>query len=150
MPVVEASVAISRPPSEVFQFVTSAENLPKWDSATLQAVQRGSGPPQLGTRTDGVSKILGRRISWTTEVTAFEPGHLASWTSVEGPLRFTATSVVEPLDDGTWYTYRVEGESGLGGVFGRMTDPFVVRGLNGIVRTNLVALKDLLTSSVPR
>jgi hypothetical protein len=150
MPVVQESVTIKRDPDELFEYLIQAENLPVWDSATIEAVQLTPGPPGLGTRTRGVSKLLGRRVEWVTEITAFEPGRLATWTSVEGPFKLCATSTVEPTASGSRYTYRVEGESGLGGVFGRLTDPFVARALSRIVRTNLATLADLMAAEARR
>jgi hypothetical protein len=114
------------------------------DPHTVEAVQLTEGPPGLGTRTRGVSKLLGRRLEWVTEVTAFEPGKLATWTTVDGPFRFSATSRVEPVASGARFTYWVGGESGLGGVFGRLTDPFVVRAMDRVVRSNLATLADLM------
>jgi uncharacterized membrane protein len=37
MPVVEESVLIARPPHEVFAYLVKAENLPIWDSMTIEA-----------------------------------------------------------------------------------------------------------------
>ena len=63
MPVVEESVVIARSPHEVFAYIVNAENLPIWDSMTIEAEQIGGGAPGLGTRTRGVSKLLGS--AWT-------------------------------------------------------------------------------------
>ena len=92
---------------------------------TIEAEQIGRGEPGLGTRTKGVSKLLGKRLDWTSEVTAFEPDALATYSTVGGKLKFSATSRLEPVDGGTRFTYRVEAESGLAGVFGKMSDPLV-------------------------
>jgi uncharacterized protein YndB with AHSA1/START domain len=144
MPVVEKSVVIARAPHEVFAYVVEAENLPVWDSMTIEAKQLGEGQPGVGTRTKGVSKLLGRRLDWVSEVTAFEPDALATYTTASGKLTFSATSKVEPTAEGTRFTYRVEAESGLGGVFGRMSDPVVTKALGRIIRANLGNLADLL------
>ena len=74
MPVIDETVVIARPVGEVFDFLTLAENLPRWDSSILECVQVSSGAVTAGTRYRGASRIVGRRIEWTTEVTEFVPG----------------------------------------------------------------------------
>lgn len=144
MPVVQESVVIARPPHEVFAYIVKAENLPVWDSMTIEAEPIGDGAPGLGTRTRGVSKLLGTRLDWTSEVTAFEPDALAAYSAVSGRLRLSATSRLEPVKEGTRFTYRVEAESGLAGVFGRLSDPLVANALARAVRANLASLAELL------
>jgi uncharacterized membrane protein len=144
MPVVEECVVIARPPQEVFAYIVKAENLPIWDSMTVEAEQIGNGAPGLGTRTRGVSKVLGKRLDWTSEVTAFEPAALATYSTVGGKLKFTATSKLETAGEGTRFTYRIEAESGLSGVFGKMSDPLVTSVLARTVRANLGSLAELL------
>ena len=145
MPVIEENVHISRPPQEIFDYLSTAENLPVWDSSIMEAEQITPGPVQVGTRWRGVSKILGRRFDWTTEVTDLDPA--TRWTSqaVEGKLRFTVTQQLEPENGGTRFTYKVEAESGLGGIFGRITDPLVEKAQRRTVRGNLDTLAELLT-----
>ncbi len=144
MPVVEHSVFIAQPPAVVFDYLTKAENLPVWDSSIVQAEQVGTDPVAVGTRAQGTSKILGRRFQWTSEVTELDPPRQVSYRSVEGKLAFTVTNTCEPADGGTQYTFRLEAESGLGGVFGRLADPIVERAQSRTVRANLDTLADVL------
>ena len=140
MPVVEESVVIARPPEEVFDYLAQADNLPVWDSSIVQA-------EQVGTRWRGASKILGRRFEWTTELTEFDRPRRSSSRSIEGKLQFTVTLLLAPADDGTRFTYRVDAASGLGGVFGRLADPFVERAQARTVRANLETLAELLAKN---
>jgi uncharacterized membrane protein len=144
MPVVEESVVIARPPEEVFDYLSKAENLPVWDSSIVEAEQVGDDPVGVGSRWRGTSKILGRRFEWTTEMTEFDRPRRSSSRSVEGKLQFTVTLQLEPVDDGTRFTYRVDAASGLGGVFGRLADPIVERAQARTVRANLETLSELL------
>ncbi|MHA7292186.1 hypothetical protein ACX80V_21510 [Arthrobacter sp. MDT3-24] len=50
----------------------------------------------------------------------------------------------EPVDGGTHLTYRLEAESGLGGVFGKMADSVIQRARARTVRANLETLAELL------
>lgn len=147
MPVVEESVVIARSPEQVFDYLNRAENLPVWDSSIMEAEQLDTGPVRVGTRWRGVSKILGRRFEWTTEVTELQPPTRTSSRAIEGKLRFTVTNTLQPESGGTCYTYRVEADSGLGGVFGRLTDPIVEKAQRRTVRANLDTLAELLAHS---
>ena len=144
MPVIDETVVIARPPAEVFDFLMLAENLPRWDSSMLECVQVDSGAVTVGTRYRGASKILGRRIEWTTEVVEFVPGARATSQSVEGPLTFTVSYEVSAAPAGTTLRYRLAAESGLGGAFGRAIEPIVERAQTKVVRANLSALASLL------
>ena len=144
MPVIDETVVIARPAEEVFDFLALAEYLPRWDSSVLECVQVGSGPVTVGTRYRGASRIVGRRIEWTTEVTEFVPGVRMTSRSVEGPLTFTVSYEVSSCPAGTTLRYRLAAESGLGGAFGRALEPIVERAQTKVVRANLSALASLL------
>ena len=144
MPVIDETVVIARPVGEVFDFLTLAENLPRWDSSILECVQVSSGAVTAGTRYRGASRIVGRRIEWTTEVTEFVPGVRVTSRSVEGPLTFTVSYEVSSCPAGTTLRYRLAAESGLGGAFGRALEPIVERAQTKVVRTNLDKLASLL------
>ncbi|MEP6697745.1 MAG: SRPBCC family protein [Pseudonocardiales bacterium] len=150
MAVVEESVTIAQPPDVVFDFCSKAENLPVWDSSVLEAEQVGTGPVGVGTRARGISKVLGHRFEWTTEVVEFDAPRRATFRAVEGKLHFTVTNVMEPVDGGTRYTYRVEADSGLGGIFGKLADPVVQRAQARTVRANLETLADMLQEQSQR
>ena len=144
MPVIDETVVIARPVAEVFDFLMRAENLPRWDSSMLECVQAGDGAVAVGTRYRGASKILGRRIEWTTEVVEYVPGVRAVSQSVEGALTFTVSYEVSASGAGTTLRYRLAAESGLGGAFGRAMEPIVQRAQAKVVRANLGTLASLL------
>jgi len=144
MPVIEESVFIARPPQDVFDFIVESQNLPVWDVSIVKAEQVGTGPVGLGTRNRGTSKIMGKHFDWTTETTEFKPPTKVINTSVEGKIKFTVTNVLEAAPGGTMFTYRIDAESGLGGVFGRLADPFIEKAQARTVRANLETLAELV------
>ncbi len=144
MPTIEESVFIARPPQEVFDFIATPANNVVWDSSIVASEQQGDGPVGVGTRTRGASKILGRHFEWTTEVTQMEPPRLFTLRSVEGTMTFVVTSSFESADGGTRFTYRIDADSGLGGVFGKMADPLIQRAQARTVRANLESLAEML------
>lgn len=147
MPVIEESVFIACPPHEVFDFVVKPENLPVWDSSIIRATQVGDEPIGVGTRADGSSKIMGRHFDWTVTVEEFDPPRRYRSRSTGGTLEFSVTNVLEPAEGGTTLTYRIDAASGLGGVFGRLADPFVARAQGRTVRANLETLAELLADN---
>ncbi|MDR6414955.1 SRPBCC family protein [Pseudarthrobacter sulfonivorans] len=144
MAVIEESVFISRPRQEVFDFLITTSNIPVWDSSVIQAEQLGDGPVEVGTRFKGTSKIMGRRFDWVTENTEFDPPAKTVIRTAEGPFVFAISYSLEPQGDGTQLTYRIDADSGLGGVFGKLADTFVQKAHARTVRANLETLADLL------
>jgi uncharacterized membrane protein len=144
MPTVEVSVVIAREPEDVFDFLIEAANLPVWDSSVVSTEQLGDDPVRVGTQTKGVSKVLGRSFTWTSELTELERPTLAKYTTIDGPINFVVTNLLEAHQDGTRYTYRIDAESGLGGVFGRLADSFIASAQTRTVRANLANLAELL------
>jgi carbon monoxide dehydrogenase subunit G len=144
MAVIEENVFIARPPQEVFDYLIRTENIPVWDSSVIQAEQVGDGPVGVGTRSTGTSKIMGRHFDWVTENIHFDPPRKSVIQSVEGDFKFTIANILEPQGDGTLLTYRIEADSGLGGLFGKLADTFVQKAHTRTVRANLDTLADLL------
>ena len=144
MPVIDQSVVVDRPAAEIFDFLTHAANLPRWDSSMLECVQLDSAPVTVGTRYRGASRILGRRVEWTTEVIEFVPGVRSVSKAVEGPLTFTVSYELSAAPQGTTVRYRIAAESGLGGAFGRAMEPIVEKAQGKVVAANLATLVRLL------
>jgi hypothetical protein len=113
----------------------------------METEQISPGPVQVGTRWRGASKIVGRRFNWTTEIVELERPARTRSRAVEGKLHFEVTNTFEGQDCGTRYTYQVEADPGLGGVFGRLADPLVEKVQRRTVRANLDTLAELLTQA---
>ena len=147
MAVVEESIVIPRKPEEVFDYVADTRHLTSWDNSIIEAEQRGTGERGLGTRVQGVSKILGRRFPWVVEYVEYDRPSRLAFRTVEGPLHFTVTERLDPEDGGaaTRFTWRVDADPGLGGVFGKLADPLVERAQARTVRNNLETLAEILT-----
>jgi uncharacterized protein YndB with AHSA1/START domain len=144
MPSIEASIEIAQSPQEVFDYLVRAENLPVWDVSVVRAEEIGNGPAGLGMRTRGASQILGKQFEWTTEVTQFDPPWAVTYTSVDGQMQFAVSYTLESTAGGTHLMTHLDAESGLGGVFGRLTDPLIARVQGRTVRANLETLAELL------
>jgi len=147
MPVTEESVVIPRPVSEVWDFLIEAHNWPSWESSMLECEQITDGDVEVGTRWRGVSRVLGKRVDWESEFTEYRPLKATTAKSVDGnKVGFSASTKFEEADGGTRLTYRLETESGLGGIFGKLADPIVSTAYSRVVRASLDNLSDLLTA----
>ncbi len=144
MPVFEDSVFIACPLQDVFDFMVESGNLAMWDSSVVKAEKVGTAPVGLGTLTRGASRIMGKHLDWVTETTEFEPPTRITYTSVEGQISFVVTNVLQPAEGGTRLTYRVDTGSGLGGIFGRLAEPFIEKAQTRTLRTHLETLAGLL------
>ena len=144
MPTIEESVSINVPPAKVFAFMADGNNAVVYDSSVTRSQQQGEGEPSVGTRWKGASKVLGREFEWVSECTELEQDRLLALKSVEGKLPFSIRTDFVPEGDGTRLTYTLTADSGLGGVFGKLAEPLVVKAQTRTVKANLATLKDLL------
>jgi uncharacterized membrane protein len=83
MPVVHESIVIDRSRSEVFAFATDPENVPLYNSNMISFEQLTEGAVGKGTRNQGMVRVVGKTIEWTTEVTEFEQDRRLMSRSVE-------------------------------------------------------------------
>lgn len=141
MPRVEESVHIDRPVSDVFAYMSDPDNQTTIQSNMIEF--HADGPLAKGRRTHGVTRVAGRRIEWSAEVTEFEQDRRVEIRSIEAPMSFHITWLYEPEDDGTRLTFTQEIGS-LGSFFGRLADPVVTKMYARDVRGNLDNLKTLL------
>ncbi|TPV52650.1 hypothetical protein FJ661_04995 [Pseudarthrobacter phenanthrenivorans] len=144
MPTIEESILIHKTPQEVFDYVTAPSSPLEWDTAIIE-YRQDDVVPHVGSRSTGTTKVLGRRIEWTVEVIEYDPPHRIVSRSVQSPLQFTVAFSTKAQEGGTLFTVRLDTESGLGGVFGRIADPLVAAAYARSTRANLETLAEILT-----
>lgn len=144
MPTVEESIYIPKPPQEVFNYVSSPEAPTQWDSSLIEYHQ-DDGPVHVGTISTGKSKVLGRKFEWKSEVIEFEAPRRIATRSIEGAMDFKLTLTFQAEGEGTRFTTRIDAGSGLGGIFGKITDPLVQKAHARATRANLETLVEILT-----
>ena len=138
---VEKSVVINRPVEEVFAFLSDVKNWLKWQSGMLEAEPSSEGPVGVGSTSRGVNQFLGRRLEWTSEITAYELNKKVEQRIKSGPMLIEQTVTFEPVEGGTKLTLGGEGESG--GLF-KLAEPLVNRQMEKEMGENLSRLKDVL------
>jgi len=143
LPVVEESIFISKPRSEVYGFAADSANVLDWSSNIVEYEASPSGPVQADTTATGVTRVAGRNVDWTSKVTALEEGVVFSYESIESPMAFTYSYRFEDAEGGTKVTFHQDIPT-MAGFFGKLADPIVTRMYSRNVSTNLANLKELL------
>ena len=91
----EKSILIARPLAEVFAYMNDVSREHEWQPQLLEAEQTPAGATAVGTRRRSVSDFLGRRVTNTYVVRAYEPG-------IRVVLESTPDSVVRARTDIRW------------------------------------------------
>ena len=136
------SIYIDRPPDKVAEFMMDPANATLWQ-ANLIDFELLDDEIRRGARTRGVSKVVGRKIEWEMEYSEVEPGVRSLLRTTKSPIDFTLEETFAPTGSGTTFTWHLEVET-LGGFFGKLADPLVVRMYRRDARSNLEHLKELL------
>jgi len=140
----EHSMVIDRPIEEVFAFVTDPNNDPLWQSTSLETEQTSEGAVDVGGTFRNTSKLLGRRIESTYEVTENEPPRRQCVRITSGPIPGEGCYLFEHVDGGsTRFTQTFEAE--VGGFF-RLAEPLVGRVIRRQMEADMGTVKDLLES----
>jgi uncharacterized membrane protein len=104
VPLLEASVLIARPVGEVWEYVTSAENLPVCVPVLHEVTKITDGPVRVGTQWQGTMRFLGIGFTGLVEFTQCELNNAAEFKSVEGKFRFSCTITFQEVDGRTRFT----------------------------------------------
>ncbi|GAA3398412.1 SRPBCC family protein [Streptomyces roseoviridis] len=97
---INASIDISRPPEEVFSYVTDPSHLPEWQESAVRVRQTGGGPGRSGRQVT-VTRHVGRRdVDMNVELTELDPPRSWHVHGVDGRVRPDVRGTIEPLDDG--------------------------------------------------
>jgi hypothetical protein len=135
-------VEIARPRSEVAAFAADPDNAVRWYE-NIESVEWETPPPlQIGSRLAFVARFLGRRLSYTYEVSEHVPGERFVMSTSEGPFPMETTyGWADTPAGGTRMTLRNRGEpSG----FANVAAPLMARAMRRANQKDLKALKELL------
>lgn len=142
MPTVKESTRIDRPADEVFAYATDPGHQTLIASNMVE-FELDRDQMEKGARASGATRVAGKRVEWTSEVTEYDEGRRVAMRSVDAPMEFHITWTYEPDGDGTQVTFEQE-VAEIGGFFGRIADPVVTKMYSRDVRSNLETLKILL------
>jgi uncharacterized membrane protein len=108
---VETEIVIERPQSEVAAYVSDPDNATAW-YVNIKAVQwKSPRPATLGSRMEFTAQFLGRKLTYTYEVTDLVPDERFVMRTTEGPFPMETTYTWADTADGyTRMTLRNRGE----------------------------------------
>jgi carbon monoxide dehydrogenase subunit G len=106
----ELTIAVDRPPEDVFAYLADVSNLTRWQSGVHSAEIEGGGEARQGARVVETRTLLGRELRTTLEIVDFEPPRLFTLRALDGPALLTVRHELEPSGGETELTVVIEGE----------------------------------------
>jgi uncharacterized membrane protein len=143
MPVdVLTEIEIQRPRDEVAAYAADPDNATAWYENIKDFEWRTEPPLAVGSRILFVAQFLGRRLAYTYEIEALDPGSRLVMRTAEGPFPMETTYTWEESQGGaTKMTLRNRGEpSG----FSKLAGPVMAGAMRRANRKDLRRLKELL------
>src|SRR5947207_6117166 len=136
---VELTIEISRPPEEVFAYLTDTEKLTRWQKSLIEA--RADRPFARGTRIVEKRSLFGREAESELEVTVFEPERRLTLKTLGGPVELEIDHELKPNGDGTKLHVTAQGKPK--GMF-KIAAPAVESGARQELKRDFERLKALL------
>jgi uncharacterized protein YndB with AHSA1/START domain len=121
-----SSIEISRPPQEVFAYVTHPSRMAEWQESLISSRPEGGGPPAVGSKAIMTRRVGRRKRTMTMQLTNFSPPRSWGARGIDGPIRAIVNGTVEPLEGeaGSRVTIELDFE---GHGLGKLLVPLVVR-----------------------
>jgi ligand-binding SRPBCC domain-containing protein len=137
-----SEIEIERPREEVAAFAADPDNATRWYE-NIKAVQwRSPRPLARGSVIEFRAEFLGRRLTYSYELSELEPGRRLVMATAEGPFPMETTYTWDDTGSGgTRMTLRNRGEpSG----FASVAAPLMARAMRRANRKDLLRLKQVL------
>jgi uncharacterized membrane protein len=137
-------IVIDRPRDEVAAFAGDPTHAPDWYVNIKSVEWKTPQPIAKGSQMAFTAHFLGRKLSYTYEVTEYAPGERLVMRTAEGPFPMETTYTWEPSGSGTRMTLRNRGTpSGFSAVFA----PLMAGAMRRANLKDLARLKALMERS---
>jgi len=139
-------IVIDRSRSEVAEYASDPDNAMAWYENIKAVEWKSSKPVAVGSRIAFIANFLGRRLTYTYEVTQVIPGELFVMRTAEGPFPMETTySWQDTASGGTKMTLRNRGEPAR---FSRLMAPLIASATRRANRKDLKRLKTTLEAQI--
>ncbi len=136
---IDFTLAIARPPADVFARLVDLDRLPEWQESSL--VSSADGPLELGRHVKERRRIMGRELETELEVTACDPPQRLTLKALGGPVPFTVDHQL--VDDNGSTLLHVVAEA-KPGTFMKLAEPMIARTAEQELRKDFTRLKEQL------
>jgi len=99
----ELTIEISRPPEEVFAYLTDVSHVPDWQAGVKTAERRDG-------KIEESRSLFGKELHTTLEIVEEEPPRLFTLRALDSPVPFTVRHELEPAHGGTRLTVTADGD----------------------------------------
>lgn len=137
----EIAVLIDRPIHDVFVFVSTPTNLPRWQAGIKEVKPTSDRPIGVGAIFHNSGEIMGRKLEGSMEITEFEPDTRFGFKGVNGPMSVQAAITFKSAGTGTKLSLSAHAEPG--GVF-KLAEGVLAKQFRSQFEANLDTLKSLL------
>jgi uncharacterized protein YndB with AHSA1/START domain len=138
------AAVIAAPCDRVAAYAADPSHAPEWYANITSVTWRTLPPVEIGSQVAFIARFLGRQLSYTYEITAYEPGRRLVMRTSEGPFPMETTYTWEPHgqhSEHTRVTLRNQGEpSG----FASLGASVLAAAMRRAQRKDLAKLKELL------
>ena len=110
---IEHSLVIARPIDQVFVFLVNPSNNSLWQEGVVESRQISEGPVGVGSRGRDIRRFFGRQIEYDYEIVEYEPNEKIRFKSISGPIQFDGSYTLQSIQEGTRFTFTIEGSAGL-------------------------------------
>ena len=141
----QSSLEVDRPAAEVFAIVADFSRNPEWQRGMKSAVWTSEPPVRAGSTYDQVARFLGRDVTTSFEVVAYQPGRSITIESRASSFPIRVTRFVEPINDERCRV--VADVSGEPGRFFKLFGPVLEWMAERSVRGDYLRLKRILDES---
>ena len=136
---IDFTLAIARPPADVFARLVDLDRLPEWQESSLTAT--ADGPLEQGRRVKERRRIMGRELETELEVTAYEAPRQLTLKALGGPVPFTVDHQLVDDDGSTLLHVVAQAKTG---TFMKLAEPMLARTAEQELRKDFARLKEQL------
>jgi carbon monoxide dehydrogenase subunit G len=100
-----ASVDTSRPPDEMFAYLSDFSSTQEWDPGVIEAERLGDAPIRKGTEFRLLASFLHRKIPLTYRIVEYDPPNAVTFRGESSTVVSLDRITFEPSESGTQITY---------------------------------------------